>query len=212
MSKMKRMLKENWGFLTILLLMFSMRGSVLDWYHVPTGSMLPSIVEGDRILVNKMAYRLYVPFTDIALAKTGVPSRGDVVVFHSEAANERMVKRVVGMPGDRISMVNNTLYINGEAVFQSELDQAGVGQSRLGEVEHLIRIKGRSPASSFPDVVVPTGQIFVLGDNRNNSMDSRYYGSLPIDDVQGRAFGVFFSLDNEAYYLPRLARFFSDLN
>ena len=113
-TSFNQFIKENWGFILFALVLFASRSSFADWYMVPTGSMLPTIVEGDRILVNKMAYRLEVPFTDIEIMKTGQPKRGDIVVFNSKKAANRLVKRLIGEPGDRIAMRDNKLIINGE--------------------------------------------------------------------------------------------------
>ena len=97
---MKGLVKDNLGFLIFIFLLFACRSSIADWYHVPSGSMLPTIVEGDRIFVDKMAYRLDIPFTDIEIIKTGEPQRGDIVTFESEVADIRLIKRIIGIPGD----------------------------------------------------------------------------------------------------------------
>src|SRR4051812_32408327 len=99
--------------LAMLLVLGSFRSAIADWNIVPTGSMNPTILEGDRIFVNKLAYGLRVPFTELEVAHWSSPRRGEVVVFHSPANGERLVKRVVGMPGDSVQLVNNVLLLNG---------------------------------------------------------------------------------------------------
>lgn len=205
-----RFLRENAGFLLMILLMTASRSSVADWYVVPTGSMQPTIVEGDRIYVDKMAYRLELPFTDIALLELDTPKSGDIVVFVSEKADTRLVKRVIGTPGDRVAMHNNQLILNGKVLaYESADDKITEG---LPEKSHAVQFVGqKSPVSSFGEVVVPDGHYLVLGDNRNNSVDSRYYGFVPAHEIQGKALKVLVSLDPENYYLPRSERTFSPL-
>ena len=203
-----QLIKANWGFLLCLLVLFASRSSFADWYLVPTGSMQPTIVEGDRIFVNKMAYRLEVPFTDIVIMETGQPKRGDIVVFNSEKANNRMVKRLIGEPGDKVAMINNQLTINGNVIQYKTNENPLHNTEYLGDITHLVQLIPVSNArDSFAEVVVPQGHYLVLGDNRNNSADSRYYGFVPMAEIKGRANKVLVSLDPENYYLPRGNRF-----
>ncbi|WP_034474437.1 signal peptidase I [Aestuariibacter salexigens] len=205
---MLNLIKENLGFITVLCLLFMMRSSFADWYVVPTGSMLPTIVEGDRILVNKMAYRLEVPFTDISLIDIDSPQRGDIVVFNSSAAESRMVKRVIGLPGDRVAMHDNRLYLNGAPLSYQESDLSFTWSESLAGVKHPVQwIPAPKPMSSFAETVVPDAHYLVLGDNRNNSADSRVYGFVPASELQGKALRVLVSLDADNYYLPRADRF-----
>jgi len=174
----------------------------------PTGSMLPTIVEGDRIFVDKMAYRLEVPFTDIEIMQTGQPKRGDIVVFNSEKAGNRLVKRLIGVPGDRIAMGDNKLIINGEHIVYEDNENALHKTEYLGDVAHFVQFMPVAEArDNFAEVIVPEGHYLVLGDNRNNSADSRYYGFVPAIEIQGKANKVLISLDPENYYLPRKERF-----
>lgn len=191
--------------------MFVFRSSFADWYNVPSGSMNPTIVEGDRILVNRMAYRLDLPFTDIPLLRTAAVARGDVVVFTSEKADQRLVKRVVGLPGDSIAMRDNRLFIN-DIMADYQQTSAIELTEQLGEISHQIVLHNRVGASSsFGPVRVPEGHYLVLGDNRNNSADSRVYGFIPDHEIQGRAINVVLSLDPENYYLPRSERYLMPL-
>jgi len=206
----KQLFIENRGLILFVFLMFATRSSFADWYLVPTGSMQPTIVEGDRIFVNKMAYRLELPFSNISLMETGSPERGDIVVFNSKAADNRLVKRLIGLPGDEIAMNNNKLFINGTALVYETLD--GQVTEQLDNINHQLQfIAVARPADNFAPVVVPEGHYLVLGDNRNNSADSRFIGFVPSAELQGKAIKVLVSLDPDNYYLPRTERSFTDL-
>jgi signal peptidase I len=209
---LKPLLKENWGFVLVIFLLFASRSSFADWYQVPTGSMLPTIVEGDRILVDKMAYRLEVPFTDIEILQSGQPKPGDIVVFNSKKADTRLVKRVIGVPGDKVAMRSNQLIINGEKIrYQANQNQQHKTE-HLGDIQHVVQLTPVAEArDSFAEVIVPAGHYLVLGDNRNNSADSRYYGFVPFSEIQGRAHKVLVSFDAKNYYLPRKDRLFTPL-
>jgi signal peptidase I len=214
-SRIKNIWKANKSLAIFLLLMFVFRSSIADWNTVPTGSMLPTIVEGDRILVNKMAYDLRFPFTHISLLKISDPRRGDIIVFDSEVSDQRLVKRVVGVPGDRVKLSDNTLYINDQRVSYEDISSAGGISDHLEYLpgaEHLIRIrKDGSPLSGFHTVAIPPGYYLALGDNRDNSGDSRVIGLVPRDEIVGRSRKVVMSLDYDNYYLPRQDRFMHDL-
>jgi len=207
-TSFKKLVKENGGILLFALVLFASRSSFADWYVVPTGSMLPTIVEGDRIFVDKMAYRLEVPFTDIQIMQTGQPKRGDIVVFNSQKAGNRLVKRLIGEPGDRVAMVDNKLIINGEPIHYQDSEDNRQKTEYLDNVTHIVQfIPVAEAKDNFAEVVVPQGHYLVLGDNRNNSADSRYYGFVPAIEIQGKANKVLVSLDPENYYLPRNERF-----
>ncbi|MCU7555999.1 signal peptidase I [Alteromonas sp. ASW11-19] len=204
-AKLTAFWQANKQFILFVVLLFCFRSSFADWYDVPTGSMKPTIVEGDRVFVNKMAFRLDLPFTDIAVFKTGSPMAGDVIVFQSEAADTRLIKRVVGVPGDVVSMLNNQLTVNGKQVAYSHADDTL--EEHLTGYGHRIQLTPPlSPRHSFAPVTVPQGHYLVLGDNRNHSADSRYYGFVPERELLGKATRVVFSLDPENYYLPRTER------
>ncbi|MCC2616300.1 signal peptidase I [Aestuariibacter halophilus] len=212
MMTMTRLLRENTGFLAVLLLIFASRSSIADWYEVPSGSMQPTIVEGDRILVDKMAYRLDIPFTNVSLAHFADPQRGDIVVFESEAADERLVKRVIGVAGDTLSMRNNRLWLNGEPLQYDAIESKTQYVEALPDAPHRILLQ--PPASqlqSFGTVTVPEGHVLVLGDNRNNSADSRVYGFVPLVEIQGRAHRVLISFDTEHFLSPRQERIWKEL-
>ncbi|WP_166839061.1 signal peptidase I [Rheinheimera pleomorphica] len=216
MAKVLQLWRSNRGFIVFVCLMFVFRSAVADWNDVPTGSMQPTIEIGDRILVNKMAYDLRLPFTTMSLIKHADPKRGDIVTFMSQVADNRLVKRVIGVPGDIVEMQHNVLTINGERLTY-QADTAGAGEAQLlteqlDAIAHKVKLAPYSSGrDSFSAVKVPPGHYLVLGDNRDNSADSRVIGFVPRSEITGRASTVLFSLDYDNYYLPRSARFFAAL-
>lgn len=207
-----RTVKNNAGLILTLIILFASRSTFADWYLVPSGSMQPTIVEGDRIFVNKMAYRLELPFTDIKLLDIAQPKRGDIIVFNSKAANNRLVKRLIGLPGDIVTMSNNQLIINGTLInYQAKNGNIVQTENLLGKSHQVQFIPTAQAMDSFSAVTIPDGYYLVLGDNRNNSADSRVHGLVPASEIQGKAIGVVVSLDAEKYYMPRQERFFSKL-
>jgi signal peptidase I len=218
-----RMLGKLWRYnkslVAFLFLMVLFRSAVADWNVVPSGSMLPTIREGDRIFVDKMAYDLRVPLTHITIAHLHDPQRGDIVTIDSSAAHELIVKRLIGLPGDSIAMRDNVLYVNGvRAVYQSlhvkplPGDAASPGDyltERFDGVTHTVRLTpdAPSPRNSFGPVVVPEGEYLMLGDNRDDSADSRYFGFFPRKELMGRTRHVAYSLDPDHHYKPRFDRF-----
>jgi len=211
--------------LIVLVVVGGFRSAIADWNDVPTGSMKPTILEGDRIFINKLAYDLKVPFTEWRLARWGQPQRGDIVVLFSPGDGKRLVKRVVGLPGDRLAMRNNRLYINGEPVNYEPLGGVNIedfqrgdrphrllATEKLGTHAHPVMITPELPAMRFfGPVQVPTGQYFVMGDNRDESGDSRVFGFVPADSIVGRATAVAASVDPSNHYLPRWQRFLRGL-
>jgi len=212
--------------LVMALVLFSIRSSLADWNDVPTGSMKPTILEGDRVFVNKLAYDLKVPFTTWHLAEWGNPQRGDIVVFYSPKDETRLVKRVVGLPGDVIELRDEQLIINGKPV---EYAPAGTGvaeqlsadeqlQSQFATEQlpthtHAVMAIPSLPAKrTFGPVQVPAGQYFMMGDNRDNSFDSRFFGTVERKRIVGKATDVVLSLDKTEGWLPRSGRFFKPLD
>jgi signal peptidase I len=220
-------LSNNKSLLIFIGVMLVFRSAVADWMVVPSGSMNPTIVEGDRILVDKAAYGWRIPFTTLRLTQGNDPQRGDIVIFPSPEDGMTLVKRVIGLPGDTIEMRNERLLINGAAVdydpenVASDLDlpQATRAQDhrylaeKLSDRSHSIMVfPGRPAARSFGPVTVPAGEYLMLGDSRDNSKDSRYIGFVPRASIVGRAFGVAYSLDADHWYRPRGDRLLSPLN
>jgi signal peptidase I len=216
---MKSWLREAWSdnksLLLFIALMMVFRSAVADWNEVPTGSMKPTIVEGDRIFVNKMAYDFRIPFTHISLLKVADPNRGDIIIFDSSMSDKRLVKRVVGMPGDMVAMRNNIVSINGHPLSYVRMsgDESYVDSlENLVGVEHFVRINTRGSAlSSFEPIRVPPESYLVLGDNRDNSADSRVIGFVPRNEIVGRSRSVVLSFNYDNYYIPRSGRFFQSL-
>jgi signal peptidase I len=215
---------KSWIFsiLAALLVAGSFKSAIADWNVVPSGSMNPTILEGDRIFVNKLAYDLKVPFTTRHLAEWSDPRRGDIVVFFSPQDGKRLVKRVVGLPGDAIALENNHLLVNGEEAVYEPVDQRNPGtpvdadQFRVLEDltgrKHPVLITPRQPAlRTFGPVTVPEGHYLMMGDNRDNSADSRYFGFVARERIVGRATAVVISLNILDRYQPRWERFFTQL-
>lgn len=206
--------------LAVLVALF-IRWGFLEAYVIPSGSMLPSLLIHDHIFVNKFIYGLRVPFSENWLVKFSEPKRGDVIVFkYPKDMSTFFIKRVVGEPGDKIKIENGILYVNDSAVekkvpssswdydFLREEDFNSDGNSSdsknnyvhftevLGSKEHSILLrKGDVIYDSFGPYTVPADSLFVLGDNRNNSHDSRFWGSVPKKNILGKAFVVWLSCD-----------------
>jgi len=212
---LKNLWKENKSLLVFISLMLVFRSAVADWNDVPTGSMQPTIVEGDRILINKLAYDINVPFIHTSLVKLADPKRNDIVIFESKVADKRLVKRVIGIPGDVITMKDNKLTINGQQlnyqITSNQTDRTIIDESFI-ENKHQIQIThNNSSSANFNAIAVPEDHFLVLGDNRNNSADSRFIGFVPRNEIIGRSEKVILSLDYENYFLPRSERFFIDI-
>ena len=218
--------KEWRVFIFIILAMGVFRSAVANWYLVPTGSMKPTILEGDYVLTDKTAYQLHIPFTDKVIASWAQPQRGDIVVFDSPRDGTRLVKRVVGLPGDSIEMRDNRLLINGQAL-DYQVGEQGIANTAwfdsplplvvdedLGGVHHPIAVRDSfNPYyQNFSEVKVPQGHYFMLGDNRDNSGDSRVFGMVAEHLIAGRARYIIVSLDWNGNYLPRNGRALSRLN
>lgn len=210
-TRVTRFMKANRSFIVFIILMSVFRSACADWYSVPTGSMQPTIAIGDRVTVNKMAYDLRLPFTKHALLRTGEPARGDILVFDSIAAENRLIKRVVGLPGDTIAMRNEVVMLNGVPMaYQLEDDGTllTTATEQLGELTHRIQLDKTQPAvlANFGPITIPDDYYLVLGDNRRQSADSRVYGLVPRQELLGKATYVAFSFDYDNYYLPRSDR------
>ena len=212
--------------LTVLVVVGSLRSALADWNDVPTGSMKPTILEGDRVWVNKLAYDLKVPFTTWHLAEWASPARGDVVVFFSPKDEMRLVKRVVGLPGDVVELRRDRLFINGRPVGYEPL--AEDIRNRIEAPERAVHEFGRELLSEKPHAVmsapsiqaprdfgpftVPVGGYFMMGDNRSNSYDSRFWGAVERRRIVGRVSTVALSVDPKRHYAPRWERFFEPLD
>ena len=209
--------RENRQFLLLLSCIVFFKSAIADLSSISGASMLPTLLDGDKVWVNKLAYDVKIPFTEISLAELSDPQRGDIVIIDSERAGKRLVKRIVGIPGDTVYMQNNTLVINGvPAVYEvlSRDSESIIISEQLPEGAHQARLSSRyinRSGRSYGPSVVPDDQYFVLGDNRDNSADSRIYSFVPRSEIIGRSSSVVFSLDSQNNYLPRGERFLAGL-
>ncbi len=199
-------------FFLVIVVVLVLRSFVAEPFRIPSGSMLPTLIVGDFILVNKFAYGLRLPVIEKKIVEIGVPERGDVVVFrYPPEPSVDYIKRVVGLPGDKIEYRNKRLFINNEPVQLTVLNGSGsdssplVYQEQLGEVLHQIQLITVRPTIDGR-VIVPPGHYFVMGDNRDNSADSRVWGFVPDENLLGKAFLVWMSLDfgNMEFYPERI--------
>lgn len=207
-------LRANRGFLLFLACFGFFRTAMADWNPVPTGSMRPTILEGDVVFVNRLAYQVKVPLTDIVVARLADPRRGDIVTFSSPKDGMRLIKRVVAVPGDTVEMRDDVLYINGVAARYTDLTPAServgdglqVGAVRAvehidGSVRHVQFLPTVGARRSFGPEVVPADDYFMLGDNRDDSDDSRYIGFVPRRLLIGRASRVLVSVDTRHWHV-----------
>jgi len=209
--------KENRQFFLLLFCIVFFKSAIADLSSISGASMQPTLLDGDKVWVNKLAYDVKIPFTEISLAEVSDPQRGDVIIIDSKKADKRLVKRIVGIPGDTIYMQNNALVINGEAAGYEVLsrdDDNVIILEELPNRAHQAKLSRQffsRTSRSYGPTVVPEGQYFVLGDNRDNSADSRVYSFVPREEIIGRSASVVFSLDSEHNYLPRGERFLSEI-
>ena len=219
---MKNFLRNNKGFLAFLVLFGVFRTAVADWNPIPSASMHPNLLEGDVVLVNRMAFDLKVPLTDMVVARMGEPARGDIVTFRSPKDGTLLIKRLVALPGDTVEMRNERLYINGKGadydMVAESLDSVQGSTLRALQLSESIAggKGGRRHIQVLPDVVaprtfgplrVPEGEYLMLGDNRDNSADSRVIGLVPRKLLVGRAERVLVSADYQGNWMPRTERF-----
>ncbi|MCA1248211.1 signal peptidase I [Massilia sp. MS-15] len=216
---MKAFVRANKGFLLFLMLFGVFRTAVADWNPIPSASMRPNLLEGDVVFVNRLAYNIKVPLTDVVLARTGEPRRGDVVTFASPLDGTRLIKRVLALPGDRVEMRNERLVINGvesryalEELVREAGPEGATQALRLTEAvdgrSHRIQVlPQRLVARDFGPVTVPPDAYLMLGDNRDNSADSRSIGFVPRHLLIGRAERILVSADYQGNWMPRTERF-----
>ena len=219
----------EWRWVAVfILLMLVFRSAIADWNHVPSGSMKPGILEGDRIVVDKISYDIRWPFSLIRIARWDHPKRGDIVTFPNPATAEEelFVKRVVAIPGDTVEMRNNRLIINGEHATYTPLVEEQLYRLTSADTTHfryfveeilgnkrMIMLRRSRPHkyATFSTIHIPPDRYLMLGDNRDLSSDSRVIGLIERERVIGRAHTIAFSFNVLDYYQPRFGRFFTDL-
>ncbi|MFB8831358.1 signal peptidase I [Azotobacter sp. CWF10] len=214
------------SFFPVLAIVLVLRSFLVEPFQIPSGSMKPTLEVGDFILVNKFAYGIRLPVLDTKVIEVGEPQRGDVMVFrYPSDPSINYIKRVVGLPGDHIRYGSDKrLFVNGAPVPEQLLGKASgvlgsavLYREQLGDVEHLIRKETRRNAEPSREWVVPEGHYFMMGDNRDNSNDSRYWsdpqiademqGMVPDENIVGKAFAVWMSWpEPKLQNLPNFAR------
>jgi signal peptidase I len=211
------------SFFPILILVFLLRSFLYEPFRIPSSSLEPTMLIGDFLLVNKFDYGLRLPVAHKLLYKIHEPQRGDIFVFRfPKNPSVDFIKRVIGLPGDRISYINKVLSINGKEIPQtmikttSRVDENGesidvyLKNEDLFGVKHDIYQNVGSNSEDFHDVVVPPGMYFAMGDNRDDSDDSRFWGFVPDANIVGKAVVILGSY-NSARHLPRTDRFFKKI-
>ena len=222
------------SFFPVILIVFVLRSFLFEPFRIPSSSMVPTLLIGDLILVNKYTYGIRLPVIDRKIININQPARGDVMVFRfPHNPSQDYIKRVVALPGDRVAYVNRQLLLNGQPVptqalprylDEERLQHYAQFSEKLGNVEHRIVMNEgagmpamRGFAHTHPEAcnytaegvtcVVPAGHYFVMGDNRDNSEDSRYWGFVPDENIRGRAFLIWMSLKGWVPSFERVGRF-----
>lgn len=216
-----------------VLIALAIRAFVIEPFRIPSGSMLPTLLIGDHLFVNKFVYGAQIPFTNVRLPALREPRRGDVVVFRvardgrggifpaderPELPKDDFVKRIVALPGERVEVrTGGRVFVDGEPVAQRRLDRAFLDENErsldvsvesLGECEHLVLDDPRRTGQTRAAFTVPPDEFFMMGDNRDNSNDSRRWGTVHLDDFKGPAFVLYWSWDHNGNFLA----FFNPMN
>lgn len=200
------------SFFPVLLIVFLLRGFIVEPFRIPSGSMLPSLYIGDFILVNKFAYGVKLPVINKKIIDVSEPERGDVVVFrYPRDQNLDYIKRIIGLPGDHIAYYNKVLYVNGKPIEREFVGQyKGPGQTfaneykeKLDGAEHDILLLPARPNNLQGEYIVPENMYFAMGDNRDNSNDSRVWGPVPESNLLGKAFMIWMHYSDE-WHLDRI--------
>lgn len=201
-------------FFPVFFVVLVLRSFVVEPFQIPSGSMIPTLEVGDFILVNKFAYGLRLPVLGTKVVPVGMPKRGDVMVFFPPKDKRYFIKRVVGLPGDDIRVIDNVLYVNGEIMQQVRASSGyleiepgfKVMWEELDGARHMIRKRGQAgPLGRNFHGVVPDGQYFMVGDNRDNSYDSRAWGAVPEHNIVGKAEFIWMHWDS-FFSLPSFDR------
>lgn len=195
----------------VIVIVLIIRSFIVEPFRIPSSSMMPTLLIGDFILVNKFSYGLRLPVLNWEIVELGEPERGDVVVFRSpDNPSEDWIKRIVGLPGDHIAYRNKTVYVNGEPSLQESLGRyvgngsgrsmtgASLRQEKVNDTEYRVLVSGNRAKRGNGEWIVPEGHYFVMGDNRDNSNDSRFWGPVPERYLVGKAFLVWMNWDAAA--------------
>lgn len=196
------------SFFPVLLIVFLLRSFLIEPFRIPTGSLEPSLLIGDFILLNKYDYGVRLPVVHKKIMNVGMPQRGDIMVFYwPPNPAYYFIKRVIGLPGDHVSYINKELTINGQKIPQVALPSspafpdsengAEVREENLFGVKHKIYIHPERNSRDYQDMIVPSGMYFVMGDNRDLSADSRYFGFVPEENIVGKAIFIWMSWDKD---------------
>jgi signal peptidase I len=206
-------------FLIAAVVALFIRQFIVEAFKIPSGSMIPTLKIGDHLLVNKFIYGPRIPFTDTRIFTIKTPQRGEIIVFkYPENEDKNFIKRVVGLPGDKIEVRSGVLYIDNQPVSTAERgaydgrDQGGAGgapyfpkprllEEQLGAVKHNILYLRDQTGYNFGPVLVPNDSVFVMGDNRDNSQDSRVWGFVRNDKILGKALIIYWSWDGGGRWL-----------
>lgn len=198
------------SFFPVILIVLLVRSFIIEPFRIPSGSMMPTLLVGDFIVVNKFAYGLRLPVLNTKIVDLGSPKRGDIIVFrYPEDPSVDYIKRVVGVPGDHVVYRNKVLYINGKQAPQQPVATyvgTGSGARMTGASERLENLSGVNHAILLMNTgydrpfqfTVPDGQYFAMGDNRDNSRDSRFWGTVPDQNLVGKAFFIWMNWDSGA--------------
>ncbi len=204
-------LKSHLSFVYLVVALFALRWTIVEPYVVPTGSMEPTLKTGDRLYALKCAYDVRFPFTDYILFRTGEVKRGDVILFKAPTdPSVTFVKRALGLPGDKIEFRNGHVFINGKEIEKTPIDPATPDRQvmydieyekfktlyfeQLGDVKHYAILSNYDGnLRNYQEVTIPPGHLFAVGDNRDNSSDSRAWGFVPMENLKGRAMFIWFS-------------------
>lgn len=222
-DRKKHIIKEARSLIAIVIAVLVFRSVLFEPFRIPSGSMIPTLMIGDFILVNKFSYGFKVPFSDISFSSLGIdldpiylfgesaPKRGDVVVFkYPEDPATNYIKRVIGLPGDTIEIRQKVVFINGEEIKAEEIDGKAIMddmddkfkkynlkffKAKTGDAEHVIQQDNDNYYKvDLEKTEVPAGKFFVMGDNRDFSYDSRFWGFVPQENIRGKALFVWFSM------------------